>query len=94
MWENINSMKLLVDDDRQPLPSDPSVKSDQIACKACQAPIHLESMRKLPRKLILERYGLMWGGIETVYLTIYKIQCPSCKKKYSHKVFKSQYMYR
>ena len=65
----------------------------KIDCKFCGEPIILEEMRKLPKKLIIEKHGICWTGLEKVYLNIYKIQCQSCKKKYSHKVFKSEFIY-
>ena len=65
-----------------------------IPCKHCQAYIDLRNQKRLPKKKILERYGLCWAGIETVFLNIYKIQCNSCKKKFTHKVFKSEYFYK
>ena len=66
----------------------------KINCKFCNATIILEEMRKLPKKLIIEKHGICWTGLEKVYLNIYKIQCQSCKKKYSHKIFKSEYIYK
>ena len=65
-----------------------------IPCKHCKAVIDLRSQKKLPKKKILERYGLCWAGIEHVYLNIYKVQCHECKKKFTHKVFKSEYFYK
>ena len=68
--------------------------SSIISCKFCQADIELKEMRQLPKKLIIEKHGLCWTGLERVFLNIYKIQCPSCKKKYSHKVFNSEFIYK
>tara|TARA_A100001015_G_C14899335_1_gene675772 strand:+ start:662 stop:898 length:237 start_codon:yes stop_codon:yes gene_type:complete len=65
-----------------------------IQCKFCQSTIDLDEMRKLPKKLIIEKHGLCWTGLEKVYLNIYKVQCQSCKKKYSHKLFSSEYIYK
>mgnify|MGYP001371010224 CR=1 FL=1 len=69
-------------------------KSILIECKYCKADIDLRKQKKLPKKKILERYGLCWAGIETVFLNIYKVQCDSCKKKFTHKVFRSEYLYK
>lgn len=68
--------------------------SNQINCKFCKESINLKEMRQLPKKLIIEKHGLCWTGLEKVYLLIYKIQCQSCKKKYSHKLFKSEFIYK
>lgn len=65
-----------------------------ISCKHCNADINLNNQKRLPKKKILERYGLCWAGIEYVYLIIYKVQCNSCNKKFTHKVFKSEYLYK
>ena len=63
-------------------------------CKFCKADINLNTTKKLPKKLIMEKHGLCWTGLEKVFLIIYKIQCESCGKKYSHKVFKSEFLYK
>ena len=63
-------------------------------CKFCKAPINLNTAKKLPKKLIMEKHGLCWTGLEKVFLVIYKLQCESCNKKYSHKVFKSEFIYK
>lgn len=65
-----------------------------IECKFCGAPIDLREMRKLPKKLIIEKHGLCWTGLERIFLNIFKVQCQSCKKKYSHKIFKSEFFYK
>ena len=65
-----------------------------IPCKHCSADIDLKTQKKLPKKKILERYGLCWAGMETVFLNIYKIQCNNCKKKFTHKIFRSEYLYK
>ena len=71
-----------------------NTNNTDIECKFCRAPIDLKEMRKLPKKLIIEKHGLCWTGLEQVFLNIYKVQCQSCKKKYSHKVFKSEFFYK
>ena len=63
-------------------------------CKFCKTEINLSKTKKLPKKLILEKHGLCWTGLEQVYLVIYKVNCDECKKKYSHKVFKSEFVYK
>lgn len=63
-------------------------------CKFCNHPIDLTTTKKLPKKLIIERYGLCWAGLEKLYLIIFKIRCPACNKKYSHKVFRNEYYYK
>ena len=67
-----------------------------VPCKVCKTEIDLIKAKRLPKKLILERYGLCWCGLEKVYLFIYKLVCPSvkCSKKFTHKVFKSEYIYK
>ena len=71
-----------------------NTSSTDIECKFCNAPIDLKEMRKLPKKLIIEKHGLCWTGLERIFLNIYKVQCQSCKKKYSHKIFKSEFFYK
>ena len=66
----------------------------QTDCKYCNVSINLKQTKKLPKKLIYERHGLCWTGLEKVYLNIFKIVCPSCNKKYTHKVFTSEYIYK
>ena len=66
----------------------------KIPCKHCSSDINLATAKRLPKKKILERYGLCWAGIESVYLLIYKVHCNSCNKKFTHKVFKSDYFYK
>ena len=68
--------------------------SNKIECKFCKSPIFLKRQKQLPKKLISEKYGICWTGLVKVYLLIYKIQCDSCKKKYSHKVFQSTFLYK
>ncbi len=63
-------------------------------CKFCKHPINLQKSKKLPKKLIIEKHGLCWTGLEKVYLVIYKLQCNNCGKKYSHKLFKSEFTYK
>ena len=70
------------------------LNSLNIECKFCKAPIDLREMRKLPKKLIIEKHGLCWTGLERIFLNIFKVQCQSCKKKYSHKIFKSEFFYK
>lgn len=70
------------------------IASNKVECKFCNEPLYLSDMRQLPKKKIIERHGLYWSGIETLYLLIYKIQCSACKKKYSHKIFQSHYLYK
>ena len=70
-------MKLLQNDD-QIIERKPSNK---IECKFCKAPLFLKNQKQLPKKLISQKYGICWTGLEKVYLLIYKIQCESCKKK-------------
>jgi hypothetical protein len=84
-------MKLILDKEET---FDLAQTTNKTECKFCNAEINLTKSRKLPKKLIMERYGLCWTGLEKVYLIIYKLQCPSCKKKYSHKVFKSDFIYK
>ena len=67
---------------------------NNIECKFCKKPVDLNKMKVLPKKFISERYGLYWTGLEKVFLLIYKVNCPSCKKKYSHKKFISKYLYK
>jgi len=70
------------------------LNSLNIECKFCNSPIDLREMRKLPKKLIIEKHGLCWTGLERIFLNIFKVQCQSCKKKYSHKIFKSEFLYK
>jgi hypothetical protein len=67
-----------------------------VPCKVCKTEIDLSKAKRLPKKLIFERYGLCWCGLERVFLLIYKLVCPSvkCSKKFTHKVFKSEYIYK
>jgi hypothetical protein len=62
-------------------------------CKHCNEPINLKRQKRLPKKLITERHGLYWTGLEKVFLLIFKVQCPKCQKKFSYKVFQSNYTY-
>ncbi len=73
---------------------DNKVKIQTNQCKFCKAEINLSETKKLPKKLILEKHGLCWTGLEQVFLVIYKVNCNECKKKYSHKVFKSEFLYK
>ena len=66
----------------------------QTNCKHCKKVINLKQVKRLPKKLIQKRHGLCWTGLEKVYLNIFKIVCPHCKKKYTHKVFSSEYVYK
>lgn len=68
--------------------------TNKIECKFCKSDINLSKSKRLPKKLLMEKYGLCWTGLEKVFLIIYKIQCQSCNKKYSHKVFKSEFIYK
>ena len=70
-----------------------SRKSHLIDCKHCRHEISLKKCKRLPRKLLQERYGVYWCGLEKVYLLIYKVVCPHCKKKFTHKKFVSSYTY-
>lgn len=70
------------------------IQGGTINCKFCKEPVVLKEMRQLPKKLIIEKYGLLWTGLEKVFLIIHKIQCQSCKRKYSHKQFKSEFSYK
>ncbi|MGC6367424.1 MAG: hypothetical protein ACON35_05425 [Candidatus Marinamargulisbacteria bacterium] len=89
-------MKLMLKEDNETEieNSEDALSNDEIACKFCKAPINLTEMRQLPKKLIIEKHGLCWTGLEKVFLIIHKVQCQSCKKKYSHKSFKSEFIYK
>ena len=63
-------------------------------CKFCNHPIDLTKTHHLPKKLISEKHGLCWTGLEKLYLFIYKVRCENCKKKYSYKLFKSEFNYK
>lgn len=78
-----------------PTNSAPSVSARPhiINCKYCNHDISLKKCKRLPRKLLQERYGIYWCGLEKVYLLIYKVVCPNCKKKFTHKKFASTYIY-
>jgi hypothetical protein len=65
-----------------------------ISCKFCKKDVDLLQMRQLPKKLIMEKNGLLWTGLEKVFLIIYKVQCQACKKKYSYKRFASEFLYK
>jgi hypothetical protein len=83
-------MKQLLENDTE---EEKIKNSTVISCKFCKSDIDLTQMRQLPKKRIIEKHGVYWTGLERVYLIIYKIQCQRCKKKYSHKIFKSDYHY-
>ena len=46
--------------------------SHLINCKHCKTVINLKRTKKLPKKLIIEKYGLFWSGIEKTYLIIFR----------------------
>ena len=90
-------MKLLIEDTESETYENISKGPSHIVdCKHCGEPINLKKSKRLPKKLIIERHGLCWAGLEQVYLIIYKLKCtnPKCLKKYTHKVFKSHYLYK
>lgn len=84
-------MKLLLDKEET---LDIPLSKNKTECKFCKADINLKTSKKLPKKLIFEKHGLCWTGLEKVFLIIYKLQCQSCNKKYSHKIFKSEFVYK
>ena len=83
-------MKLLLDSDE----NENLESKTKTECKFCKTSIDLKKTKKLPKKLILEKHGLYWTGLEKIFLLIYKVQCSSCNKKYSHKQFKSEFLYK
>ncbi|MBT5856528.1 hypothetical protein HOH87_07860 [bacterium] len=69
--------------------------TDLTQCKHCGTELHKSDMKRLSKKELPARYGMMWTGIEYPYIQIYKITCPDykCGKKYSIKDRSSRYEY-
>jgi len=65
-------------------------------CKHCNTPLKQSDIRKLSKKSLPERHGLMWGGIEYPYIQIYRVHCPNlaCGKEYSCKEELSTWKYK
>ena len=68
---------------------------DLKSCKHCGYLLKESDCRKLPRKSLPEKQG-HWGGVEKMFLEIFKVSCPNqdCKKTYTVKSRASEWFYR
>ena len=76
---------------------DDTVENEQTTvCKHCGTTLKNSDIRKLSKKELPPRYGVLWTGIEFPYLQIYKITCHNlaCGKKYSVKKRLSRWLYK
>ena len=65
-------------------------------CKYCNTKLTSSDIKTTSKKFMSERFGLLWTGVEKVYLQISRVTCPnpSCRKSYSAKEKKSTFLYK